>query len=142
MRYSCRKIGDHREVPRAGRFIKIYINHPDSTYFHYAKWYLEISSCLGEVWRQRNPPPISKCRAFWNPGYISIVLTPLIPLIYIFFIELLKQIKILKNIFLAITQKLIKIRIRSNTDSDAEFSSGTFSLNKLFSKINSIEAIS
>ena len=58
-----------------------------------------------------------------------------------FFIELLKQIKILKNIFLAITQKLIKIRIRSNTDSDAEFSSGTFSLNKLFSKINSIEAI-
>ena len=143
MSYSCRKIGDHREAPRAGRFIEIYINHPDSTYFHYAKWYLEISSCLGEVRRPRNfsPPPISNCRAFWNPGYILIIFTPQIPLIYIFLIELLKKIKILKNIFLAITQKLIKIHIRSNTESDAEFPSESFSLNKISSKINSIEAI-
>ena len=143
MRYSCRKIGDHREVPRAGRFIKIYINHPDSTYFHYAKWYLEISSCLGEVWRQRNPPPnfqMSRILKSWV--YFNNFDTTNTTDIYLFYWVIKeKLIKILKNIFLAITQKLIKIHIRSNTESDAEFPCGTFSLNKLFSKINSIEAI-
>ena len=141
MRYSCRKIGDHREVPRAGRFIKIYINHPDSTYFHYAKWYLEISSCLGEVWRQREPPPNFQMSCILKSWvYFNSFDTTNTTDIYLFY-WVIKKNKILKNIFLAITQKLIKIRIRSNTDSDAEFSSGTFSLNKLFSKINSIEAI-
>ena len=38
LRYSRRKIGDHREVPRADRFIKIYINHPQATCFHPVKF--------------------------------------------------------------------------------------------------------
>ena len=142
MRYSCRKIGDHREVPRAGRFIKISINHPDSTYFHYAKWYLEISSCLGEVRRPRNfsPPNFQLSRILKSWVYFNHFYTTNTTDIYLFN-WIIKKIKILKNIFLAITQKLIKIHIRSNTESDAEFPSGTFSLNKLFSKINSIEAM-
>ena len=49
LRYLRRKIDDHREIPRAGRFIKIYINHPDSTYFHSVNWHLEIPSRLGGV---------------------------------------------------------------------------------------------
>merc|ERR1712030_180355 len=40
--------------------------------------------------------------------------------------------------FLAITQKVIKIHIRSIYESDAEFSSATVNLNKLFSKMNSL----
>ena len=40
-------------VPRADRFMKIYINHPQTTCFHPVKWRLEIPSRLGGVWRQR-----------------------------------------------------------------------------------------
>ena len=53
LRYSRRKIGDHREVPRADRFMKIYINHPQATCFHPVKWRFEIPSRLGGVRRQR-----------------------------------------------------------------------------------------
>jgi len=42
LRYSRRKIGDHREVRRADRFMKIYKNHPQATCFHPVKWRLEI----------------------------------------------------------------------------------------------------
>merc|ERR1711888_424723 len=65
LRYSRRKIGDHREVPRADRLMKIYINHPQPTCFHPVKWRLEMLSRLGGVRRQRissssSGPPI--CR--------------------------------------------------------------------------------
>ena len=36
-------------VLRADRFMKIYINHPQTTCFHPAKWHLEIPSRLGGV---------------------------------------------------------------------------------------------
>ena len=41
-----------REVPRADRFMKIYINHPQTICIHPVKWGLEIPSHLGGVRRQ------------------------------------------------------------------------------------------
>ena len=43
----CMKI--NKLVPRADRFMKIYINHPQTTCFYPAKWRLEIPSRLGGV---------------------------------------------------------------------------------------------
>ena len=40
------------EVPRADKFMKIYINHPQPTCFYPVKWRLEIPSRLGGVRRQ------------------------------------------------------------------------------------------
>ena len=45
-----------REVPMADRFMKNYINHPQTTCTHPVKWGLEIPSCLGGVRGQRTPP--------------------------------------------------------------------------------------
>ena len=62
LRYSRWKIGDHREVYRQDRFMKIYINLAQTTYFHLVKWRLEIKSHLGGVrWQmisfwQTSPP--------------------------------------------------------------------------------------
>ena len=42
-----------REVPRADRFMKIDINHPQCTWILPVKWRLEISSRLGGVRQQR-----------------------------------------------------------------------------------------
>merc|ERR1711888_218431 len=55
-------INCYREVPRADRFMKIYINHPQATCFHPVKWRLEIPNRHGGVRRQRIsssfPPPL------------------------------------------------------------------------------------
>ena len=37
----------HREVPKADRFMKNYINHPQTICIHPIKWRLEILSRLG-----------------------------------------------------------------------------------------------
>ena len=57
----------HRKVPMADRFMKIYINHPQTICIHPVKWRLDIPSGLGGVRRQRilllsTPPgpPVSK----------------------------------------------------------------------------------
>ena len=42
-------INCYREVPRADRFMKIYINHPQPTCFYPVKWPLKILSRLGGV---------------------------------------------------------------------------------------------
>ena len=42
-----------REVPMADRFMKNYINHPQTTCTHPVKWGLEIPSRLGGVRGQR-----------------------------------------------------------------------------------------
>ena len=44
-----------REVPKADRFMKNYINHPQTTCTHPVKWGLEIPSRLGGVRGQRSP---------------------------------------------------------------------------------------
>ena len=45
-----------REVPMADRFMKNYINHPQTTCTHPVKWRLEIPSRFGGVRGQRSPP--------------------------------------------------------------------------------------
>ena len=42
-----------REVPMADRFLKKYINHPQTTCTHPVKWRLEIPSRFGGVLGQR-----------------------------------------------------------------------------------------
>ena len=44
-----------REVPMADRFLKNYINHPQTTCTHPVKWRLEIPNRLGGVRGQRHP---------------------------------------------------------------------------------------
>ena len=45
-----------REVPMTDRFMKNYINHPQTTCTHPVKWRLEIPSRFGGVRGQRFPP--------------------------------------------------------------------------------------
>ena len=44
-----------REIPMADRFLKNYINHPQTTCTHPVKWRLEIPNRLGGVRGQRHP---------------------------------------------------------------------------------------